>query len=348
MAMPRGGVVRRVILIQVGLAVLWLGFCQPVPAGGGPGYAFTQTAQWHTSAAPSMVGRWPAPHDLQAKSSDQFPAPSSDNYRKVILGLMKFFAGGLLGGVLWSIMNGYPLSLFWRLGNWHFGFLDLVAVSTAVYVGYRLLRPGPSPGKARPIPGLRLSETMGPAVFTIKNEAAPALAKFSRTDTAFDLQIFVEYARQLIFDLHQAWNHEDLDQVRDRLTEPMLEALRMGLKIVALREEISRMDDLALSQIVVESATEGEGWDTIALGVQGRVVDYVLDRRSFKLVSGSMSYPERLHECWIFERQRGQSAWLLADIHDPLVLAKILPLKTQQAVPARGAPGSDAAAGGGA
>lgn len=347
MAMPIGGVVRRVILFRVGLAVLWLGFCQPVSAGVGPGYVFTQIAQWQASAAPSKLGQRLPSHHLQAKSSDQSPTPSSNNYRQVMQSLMKFLAGGLLGGVLWSILNGYPLSLFWSLGNWRFGFLDLVAVSTAVYVGYRLLRPVNFKGAAQPLRGFRIAETMGPAVFTIKNEAAPALAKFSSADSAFDLQVFVEYARQLIFDLHQAWNREDLDQVKDRLTEPMLDALRMGLKIVALREEISRVEDLALSQIVVEAASTGEGWDTIALGVQGRVVDYVLDRRSFKLVSGSMSYPERLHECWIFERPRGWSSWLLADIHDPLVLAKILPLKSPQAVPDRGAPGNDAAAGGG-
>lgn len=347
MTMPRGGVVRRVILFKVGLAVLWLGFCPPVSAGVGPGSAITPKAQWQAAAAPSKPGHGPS-HHLQAKPSDQAPAPPPNNYRQGLQGLMKFLVGGLLGGVLWSILNGYPVSLFWSLGNWHFGFLDLMALSTAVYVGYRLLFPGPARGAASPLPGFRLVETMGPAVFTIKNEAAPALAKFSGTDSTFDLQNFVEYARQLIFDLHEAWNREDLDRVKDRITEQMLDSLRMGLKIVALREEISRVEDLALSQIVVEAATRGEGWDTIALGFQGRVVDYVLDRRSFKLISGSMSYPERLHECWIFERLQGQRSWLLADIHDPLILAKILPLKTPQAVPDRGAPGNDAAAGGGA
>jgi predicted lipid-binding transport protein (Tim44 family) len=90
----------------------------------------------------------------------------------------------------------------------------------------------------------------------------------------------------------------------------------MGLRILNLRGEVSRVEDLALSQIVVVKARQEEGRDIIAVSFQGRVVDYLLERRSFKLISGSMTYPERLHECWIFEREGGQSSWLLADIQD--------------------------------
>jgi|GEM_PF-1352600 predicted lipid-binding transport protein (Tim44 family) len=326
--MPGSGVVHRVIFIKVCLAVLWLWLSTPVLAGVGPGVdTFANISQWQASAAPAKAGRWPASRQQQSPSRDQSPAPSSHYPRQGKSGLLKFLAGGLLGGLLYALLFGYPLSLYWSLGNWPVGFLDLVAVTTAAYVGYRLLRPGHFRGGARPIPGFPLTETMGAAVFTIKNEAAPALAKFSHADPAFDLQTFVEHARQLVFDLHEAWNHEDLTQIKDRLTEPLLEALQVGLKIIGLRGEISRVEDLALSQIVVETASQGEGWDTIAVQFQGRVVDYVLERRSFKLISGSMGYPERLQECWIFERPRGQRSWLLADIQDPLVLAKVIPLK---------------------
>jgi predicted lipid-binding transport protein (Tim44 family) len=328
--MPGAGVGRRVVLIKVCFAVIWLGWCSPVPAGIGPvGDAFANLPLWQASATPAKAGRWSAPHHRQAISPDQSPTKNSNNQHQGTRGLMNFLAGGLLGGVLWSILFGYPLSLYWSLSNWRFGFLDLMALSTAVYVGYRLLRPNHFPGEAKPVPGFRIQETMGPAVFTIKNEAGSGLAKFSHAAPAFDLQGFGEYARQMIFDLHEAWNREDLDKIKDRVTEPMLEALRVGLKIISLRGEISRVEDLALSQIIVEAASQGEGWDTITVRFQGLVVDYVLERRSFKLVSGSMSYPERLQELWIFERTRGQQSWLLADIQDPRVLAEVKPLRAQ-------------------
>ncbi len=58
----------------------------------------------------------------------------------------------------------------------------------------------------------------------------------------------------------------------------------------------------------------------LVTGVTGfagsHLVDYLLERRSFKLISGSMTYPERLQECWIFEREWGRLSWLLRDIQD--------------------------------
>jgi predicted lipid-binding transport protein (Tim44 family) len=224
-------------------------------------------------------------------------------------------AGGLLGGLLCSFLFGYPLSLYWSQGNWPVGFLDVVVITTTAYLGYRLLRPVRR-GEAILIPGFRMPEDLAPAVFTIKNEAGPGLARFSHTNSAFNLAAFVEYARQTVFDLHDAWNHEDLDKIKDRVTPQMLEFLGMGLKILSFRAEISRVEDLALSQIVVLMARQEEGRDIITMGFQGRVVDYLLERRSFKLISGSMTYPERLQECWIFEREWGHRSWLLTDIQD--------------------------------
>ncbi len=320
--MPGEGVVRRVILIKVCLAVLWLAACPQAPAGVGPDRGAADISQPHANAAPATAGQWSRPRTSRSNPADNLPHKSPDSSPPDHRNLWKFMAGGLLGALLWSIVFGYPLSLYWSQGTWPFGFLDLVAVTTAVYLGYRLLRPVNSRGEAGYFAGSGMSETLGPPVYTIKNEAGPGLAKFSHTDPAFNLAAFAESARQMIFDLHEAWNHEDLDRIKDRITEQMLESLRLGLRIISLRGEISRVEDLALSHIVVVMAQSRQDREVIGVSFQGRVVDYVLERRNFKLVSGSMTYPERLHECWIFERERGRSSWLLADIKDARGLLK--------------------------
>ncbi|MBI4642620.1 MAG: TIM44-like domain-containing protein [Deltaproteobacteria bacterium] len=314
MAMPGEGVMRRVILIKVWLAVVFLGVCLPLPAGADNG-ALPGIFQLYPSPAPSLAAQWSPPRKSQY-TSDTTPSRTPVYPQRRFHGLLKFMAGGLLGGVLCSFLFGYPLSLYWSQGNWPVGFLDVVVITTAAYLGYRLLRPLRPKGGAVPIPGFHMPEDLAPAVFTIKNEAGPGLARFSHTSSAFNLAVFVEYARQTVFDLHDAWNHEDLDKIKDRVTSQMLEFLGMGLKILSFRGEISRVEDLALSQIVVLMARQEEGRDIITMGFQGRVVDYLLERRSFKLISGSMTYPERLQECWIFEREWGRRSWLLTDILD--------------------------------
>ncbi|MDD2904277.1 MAG: TIM44-like domain-containing protein [Syntrophales bacterium] len=225
-------------------------------------------------------------------------------------------SGGLLGGLLLSLIFNCPLSLYWGQGGLPFGFLDVVVITTAAYLGYRLLRPGSYAEECIPIPGFSMPGSLSPPVFTIQNEAGPGLAQVSQNDPTFKPAVFVEQARRMIFDLHEAWNHEDLDRIKDQVTPQMLEFLGMGIKLLGFRGEISRVEDLALSRIVVVMAGQKEGRERIAVSFQGQVVDYLMERHNFKLISGSMAYPERLHECWIFERQLGRGPWLLADIQD--------------------------------
>lgn len=314
--MPGIGAVRRVILLKVCLVVLLLAFCPALPAGEESGVGvLAGISQLRISPAPSQAAQW-SPRKSQSTPADARPSKKRGYPSRGYLGLLRFMAGGLLGGLLCSLLFGYPLSLYWGQGNWPVGFLDVVVITTAAYLGYRLLRPVSHRGDGIPIPGFSMPGSLAPPVFTIKDEAGPGLAQVSHTDRTFKLAVFVEQARQMIFNLHDAWNHEDLDRIKDRATVQMLEFLGMGLKLLNLRGEISRVEDLALSQIAVVMAGQREGRERIAVSFQGQVVDYLLERRSFKLISGSMSYPERLHECWIFERQSGRGSWLLADIQD--------------------------------
>jgi predicted lipid-binding transport protein (Tim44 family) len=52
------------------------------------------------------------------------------------------------------------------------------------------------------------------------------------------------------------------------------------------------------------------------LKVEGQVVDYILQKNSYKLVSGSLTYPAEVRESWRFERQSDQRSWKLTDIQD--------------------------------
>ncbi len=323
--MSGAGVVRRVWFITVGLAVLLWGFCPALPEVVDSGAGLPGIAQWHTGPAPSRATQISARKSPAGSVENRLPpadavaappSPKPDLPQRGYAGLLKFMSGGLLGGLLLNFVFGFPLSLYWSLGNWPVGFLDVVVGTSAAYLGYRLLRPAGHIAKFIPIPGFRMPEDRSSPVFTIKNEAGPGLAKFSHSNPSFNLEGFVEYARQLIFDLHEAWNHEDLDRIKDRVTPRMLEFLGMGLKLLNFRREISRVEDLALSLIVVLNAKQEASRDVIIMGFQGRVVDYLLDRLSFKLISGNMTYPERLQECWIFEREWGGGSWLLADIQD--------------------------------
>jgi predicted lipid-binding transport protein (Tim44 family) len=96
----------------------------------------------------------------------------------------------------------------------------------------------------------------------------------------------------------------------------MFHYLQMGLKLLDLKGETSRVDDLTLSQMVVTQARQEIDRDLITVWFQGKALEYILDKKSYKLQSGSMSYPMDLSEHWVFERPRGGQGWLLREVEE--------------------------------
>lgn len=151
---------------------------------------------------------------------------------------------------------------------------------------------------------------------TVAPEAEAGLGDLAASDPAFDLGAFGEFARQVMANLHHAWNQQDLATLIDEVSGEVLDYLRMGLKMMHLREEVSRLEDLHLTRLVVMAAGCENERDFITLQVEGQVMDYILQKASYKLVSGSLTYPAEMRESWRFERRRHQGSWKLTDIQD--------------------------------
>src|SRR4030042_6078717 len=97
--MPGEGVMRRVILIKVFLAVLWLGVSPPglAVADGAGGGAAPNISALMASAAPSLPGKWSPQRNPRDNSADHSSPQPVTNSPQRYQGLLKFFAGGFLG-----------------------------------------------------------------------------------------------------------------------------------------------------------------------------------------------------------------------------------------------------------
>ncbi len=83
-----------------------------------------------------------------------------------------------------------------------------------------------------------------------------------------------------------------------------------------LREVRSYLEDMILEGMAVTDAKVDDGKESITVCFRGRLLDYVLDKASGKLLLGSMAYPATFQEFWDLERPRGQGTWVLQDIRD--------------------------------
>ena len=232
---------------------------------------------------------------------------------------LNWVTGGFVGSLLCHYVYGYPLSYVWQEGLWPPGLLDILVLMAFSYLGYKLYQKFTKSGQAattdEPAKFLR-AHGVAPPPLTVREEAWPGLAAIQQSDQDFDIEAFGEATHQLLQELYAAWNHEMVNGLNGRVKESLLEYLQMGLKIMSLREERSYLEDMILEGMMVTDARVDDGKELITVCFRGRLLDYVLDKASGKLLLGSMAYPATFQEYWDLERPRGQGTWVLQDIRE--------------------------------
>jgi predicted lipid-binding transport protein (Tim44 family) len=308
------------LLAAVVLAgLLWLGvFPAAPPWEQGCSAAPSALPNLLTSSAALAAEAKPPPPPASTTSPVTGAAPA-EAARNPLDNLIRFLAGGLLAGVLWSALFGYPFSSYWPDRPSPLGLLDLSVLAVFCYLGYVAVKTALHRNHGPPAPScpsfLRC-RTAAPLTVTVAPEAEPGLRDIAASDPTFALAAFGEFARQVMANLHNAWNQQDLAALTDEVGGEVLDYLRMGLKMMNLREEISRLEDLHLTRLEVTAAGREDDRDFIALKVEGQVMDYILQKSSYKLVSGSLTYPAEVRESWRFERRCYPGSWKLTDIQD--------------------------------
>jgi hypothetical protein len=303
--------------VWAGLICLWVCLCGPAWSRDGSPAPVRLESDQHFGAAAHSTSYELVVQQVKAKHLTQSPGlespPSSDHSP-----ILHWFSGGFLGSLLCYYVFGYPLSYVWQ-EVWPPGLLDFVVLATLCYLGYRIflrIKERREPPEIEVPPGFLRWGSEVPPTITVTEEAKPGVAAIQESDSNFDLQAFGEEVRLLLLQLYEAWNREDLHGLSGKVKETLLEYLQMGLKIMFLREEISHLEDLSLEGITVTGAGVNDGKDFITVRFRGRLLDYVLDKSSGKLLLGSMAYPATFYEYWDLERPQGQNTWVLQDIRE--------------------------------
>jgi predicted lipid-binding transport protein (Tim44 family) len=315
----------RAILLRVFLIAGVVGACtlSPVtpPLTRPPAIA---GASWHTLAwaGHSLSPGRPAPPRNRSSqlssphnSSVQSPAPATLAGMDRVVG---FLAGGFLATRIWAHCFGYPANLSWAEAGWALGLLDLAVLFLLGYAGARVaqrIRPGEGVQIARRRLSPRPVEPGSPPL-KVHPRAESGLEEIRRITPDFDLAGFGDYARRFIATLHNAWNRQELDALNGQVDSQTLDFLRLGLKVLLLREEISRLEDLQLKSLeVVEAGRDGDR-QFITLRLKGQVLDYVLHRLNQQILSGSFTAPASLSEDWCFARLSEEKIWRLQRIEE--------------------------------
>ena len=300
-------------LIFLGVFLSHRGWCRE---GTGAPTPFEEAGQAR-AAIPSRAIQLAAHQSTPGNPSRPEGSASPNSFYQPLR--FRWLTGGFLGSLLCYYAYGYPLSFVWQEGLWPPGLLDLLVLLALYYLGdrlYRRLRGGNQPVAAEAPPRFLRLNPAEPPPLTVREEARAGLAAIQAGDQDFDIQAFGDETRLLLQEVYAAWNLEEVNGLKGRVRESLLEYLQMGLKIMSLREERSYLEDMILEGITVTNARVDDGKEFITVCFRGRLLDYVLDKVSGKLLLGSLAYPATFQEYWDLERARGQGIWVLQDIRD--------------------------------
>ena len=233
--------------------------------------------------------------------------------------------GGLLGGMIGSMLFGGRAGAAGWGGGGGFGFGDLIIILIILAIVFFVIK------RFRARKAMEMSSTgsaYAPSSYTY-NEPAPdtyyepsprdgaivqGLRHISEMDPSFNEAGFKEAVEDNFFKIQSAWTKRDLSNVKNLLTPQILNTFQDDVNRYIANKQFNRLENIAVRQVDIVDAIQDQGEEYITVKFLASLLDYVVDEATGQTVSGSTSDPVKFLEYWTFTRKVGQRNWILAGI----------------------------------
>lgn len=220
------------------------------------------------------------------------------------------FAGGLLGAGLLGALFGS--GFFGGLGGIasFFGMLmQLALIGGLVWLALRLIRGRQQPAYAGPGGGYQRSPLATLGESPPRPSGAPASPAAPLAISKADYDAF----ERALVDVQNAYGHEDLDALRRLVTPEMASYFAGEIAENARKGVVNRVSAATLLQGDLAEAWRENGADYASVAMRFSLLDWVEERATDRLVSGSGTDRTEATEVWTFTRRPG-GTWLLSAI----------------------------------
>ena len=138
------------------------------------------------------------------------------------------------------------------------------------------------------------------------SEVADALADLKARDPGFSETRFLEDAANLYIRLQNAWTDRNLEPVRSRLSEEQYAAAERGVNQYLRAKQTNHVDRIAVLGTEIIGCSKDSRNDIIIVRMNTRIVDYVTDDATGKLVRGDKSAEKFMTYHWTMIRSLGK------------------------------------------
>lgn len=253
------------------------------------------------------------------------PAPAQPASPGMGRSFLSGLGGGLLGGMIGSMLFGGMAGARGWGGSGGFGFGDLIIILVILAIVFFVIK------RFRARKAMEMTSVgtaYAPSSYTYNEPAsetyyepspregaiAQGLRHIADMDPTFNEASFKETMEDTFFKIQTAWTKRDLTNVKNLLTSQMENTFRDDINRYVANKQFNRLENIAVRQIEIVDAVQDQGEEYITVKFLASLLDYVVDEINGQTVSGSTSDPVKFLEYWTFTRKVGERNWLLAGI----------------------------------
>ncbi|HZK29017.1 MAG TPA: TIM44-like domain-containing protein [Clostridia bacterium] len=144
------------------------------------------------------------------------------------------------------------------------------------------------------------------SVAAIPPEQSTAVADQIRAlDPFFTEAEMREKVSNLYSEMQRAWETQDWEPMRARLTDDLYSQMARQLQELITRGQINRIERIAIMNVALKSFYQDEQHDNLGLRLTTRITDYTIDRKTGNVVNGDPKREKFMTYEWTMIRSKG-------------------------------------------
>ena len=261
----------------------------------------------------------------QTRQQQAAPAPSPFQQQPGG-GFMRSMAGGIMGGMLGSMLfssfAGAGSGGVGGMGGSGIGLFEIILLAGLGYLIYRFIKKKREPSLAASSgQGGYQREDVTPisygyqAVEPASSDVESGLSHVRQMDSTFDESRFNDTVMDIFFRIQGAWMNRDLAPVSSLLIDEMKRIFQEDMDRLLRDRQVNRLENIAVRKVEIAEVWQESGQDYITTLIYANLLDYTTDDATGAVVSGSKSEPVKFEEHWTFTRSVGNNPWRLSAIN---------------------------------
>jgi predicted lipid-binding transport protein (Tim44 family) len=256
-------------------------------------------------------------------------APSSGMYNQaqpnapsmgspLLRGLAGGLAGGFLGSMLFSGLGHGAMGS--GGGGGGIGFLEILLLGIGAFLLFRFIRNRKRTAESQTqqtnyTPPPYAQDPYPPQAPASEQTVEAGIGHIQSMDARFNPTDFKDWVQDLFFKIQAAWTNQDLALLTPFLAPEIKAMFSQDLEGQKARGQVNRLENISVRSVDITEAWQEEGKDYITVLFYANLLDYLEDKKTGTLVSGSKTEPVKFREYWTFTRPvGGQGTWLLSAI----------------------------------